>query len=137
MQLQRMDQRLVQVRVGKNREDVLEEDAGFGEVLELPQRLLQSYLEIGEFGGAGGGGGGEVSRGIVRGGGIWLRGGRMRRRRGFVAALRGGASIIWMAVGWVRGVERDGLAGHCEGGNKQLNRKWSLNLALGDVLFVR
>ena len=66
------DKVLVKVGVGKDGQDIFEEDAWRGKIGILPQCRMQSYLETGEFGGAGGGGGGVSGvRGGV-GGGIWL-----------------------------------------------------------------
>lgn len=94
MQLQTPQQGFVEGGVGKNGEDVLEQDAGRGEVGELAKGGTEPYFKTGEFGGAGGMGGG-LSGGLggisCAGGGGW--GGchyeeeekkkiRRRRRRG-------------------------------------------------------
>jgi hypothetical protein len=74
----------MQRRVGKDRQDILEEDALGGEVRELAKGTAQLYLKTGEFGGAGGMGGGvsgDLGGGI--GGGLGhdeKKRGRARRR---------------------------------------------------------
>jgi len=41
----------VKVRIGENWKNIFEEDAFRGEIWELAERLVESYLKIGEFGG--------------------------------------------------------------------------------------
>jgi hypothetical protein len=68
LQLQRTDQGFVQLGVGEEREDIYKVDTSDRKVGEVTEGAVQSYLPLGEFGGAGGigGGEGELSRGIVR-----------------------------------------------------------------------
>lgn len=71
VQLQGTDESLVQGRVGEDRQDILEENAGGREVRELTQGAAQAYFKTGEFGGAGGMGGGvsgDLGGGIGGGG---------------------------------------------------------------------
>jgi hypothetical protein len=49
VQFQSADQRLVQLRVGEDGQDVLEENAGRGEVRELAQRGLELALQFSEL----------------------------------------------------------------------------------------
>lgn len=65
VQLERVDQGLKQGGVCEDGQDVLEQDAGGGEVGELAQGGLELYFKIGEFGGGGGTGGGESSLGGI------------------------------------------------------------------------
>lgn len=66
VKFQGADQGLMQSRIGKDRQDILEQNSRGGEIRELAQGGAQSYLKTGEFGGAGGIGGGESDFG-----GIW------------------------------------------------------------------
>jgi hypothetical protein len=70
LELEGAEQKLVDLGVLEERQDVDEDDAGDGEVVEGAQLLLERYLCTGEFGGTGGGGGGLSSRGILAGGSL-------------------------------------------------------------------
>lgn len=91
MQFQCPNQVPVKVRIGENWKNIFEEDAFAGEIWELAERIMESYLKIGEFGGLqtmseyrsadatfyedssvthGGGRGGGVSEPFL--GGIWF-----------------------------------------------------------------
>jgi hypothetical protein len=52
---------LVQLRIGEDGKDIFEQNTWRREVWKLSDGGVESYLKIGEFGGAGGGG---VSRGV-------------------------------------------------------------------------
>jgi hypothetical protein len=90
VQLEGAQQRLVQRRIGEDGQDVLEQDAGGGEVGELAQGSLELYFKTGEFGGGGGMGGGESSLGGIA----------LERRVG--------------GLGWRVGSRGLGGRGHCE-----------------------
>jgi hypothetical protein len=105
--------------VGEDGHDVLEEDAGRGEIGELAQGGAEVYFKTGEFGGTGGIGGGESSLGAMAGvgGGIRLAGGRVRGSRGAVDVLGGGSGVVGVAVRRVLSVG-DRSAAHIEGGRE-------------------
>jgi hypothetical protein len=105
--------------VGEDGHDVLEEDAGRGEIGELAQGGAEVYFKTGEFGGTGGIGGGESSLGAMAGvgGGIRLAGRRVRGSRGAVDVLSGRGGVIGVAVRRVLSVG-DRSAAHIEGGRE-------------------
>lgn len=73
----------MQLRVGEDGKNIFKENTWRREVRKLSDGGVESYLKIGEFGGAGGGGGGES--GVFGGvsGGIWCVRCRMRGGGGF------------------------------------------------------
>lgn len=90
MQFETSDQRLMERGVSKNGEDVFEQNAWRGEVLELSQRRAKLYFKTGEFGGAGGRGGGDGDLG--RGDILVIRICLLTGDRGLNAHLEGGGS---------------------------------------------
>lgn len=80
--------------VGKERKDVLEQDAGGRKVRKLTEGAVKSCPQLGEFGGGLGGGGGESFLGGF--GGIWTVSWRMGR--GGVCHDEGGGGEIDMDV---------------------------------------
>lgn len=115
--------------VRENGHDVLEQDAGRGEVGELAQGGAEVYFKTGEFGGTGGIGGGESSLGAMAGsgGGIGLACGRVGGSGGAVCVLGAGSGVLRVAVRRVLGVG-DRSAAHIEGGREGKN-------SLGKVFF--
>lgn len=79
LQFEGTHQSTEQIVRGEQRHDVLEENAGSGEIGVLAQAVLELYLKTGEFGGTGGMGGGESSLGGMATGGEggWIGLGRV------------------------------------------------------------
>jgi hypothetical protein len=109
MQLERADESLMQLGVGEDGQDILEENAGGREVRELAQGGAQAYFKTGEFGGAGGMGGGvsgDLGGGIGEGGGLGghgekkgrKEGGEDRRRRRIREEDKGGGGMNGIRV---------------------------------------
>lgn len=126
LQLESADQVGESCVVGEDGHDVLEQDAGGGEVGELAQGGAQAHFKTGEFGGTGGIGGGESSLGAMvgGGGGVGLVGGRVGGGGGLVDGLGAGSGVVRVAVrrvlsvgdGSATHIEREGEGGRGEGG---------------------
>lgn len=137
-QFQPAQQALVQLWVRKNGQNILEENAGLREILELAQRRLQRAFKTGEFGGGGGTGGGESALGGAMVVGlkrrVGLLRGRVRRRCVAFEGSVGRRSCV-NGVGGVGG----GVvgSGHCEGrggGEMEEISSKSVNSSLGGVV---
>lgn len=102
--------------IGKDGQDILEENARLGEVRELAQRRLQLYLKTGEFGGGGGMGGGESSLGGMT---VALEGGV----RGALGRVSRGSVALERRVCGRRGVERAFAVGGRVGGGGHYEEK--------------
>lgn len=115
---------LVNGDVHKQGHDVDEINSLDGEVVEVAQSLLESYLCTGEFGGGGGGGGGLSSRGIFtlsrRRGGIGVDGVRSEGVQHWSGRVGARNSLVRSRLAFARGLhdgrgEREKRRGQKEG----------------------